>query len=267
MASERILRRIEQLTDFPLLILAILLVPIIVLPWLIEPTPGMRDLLSVADWIIWAIFAVVFLAKLIVAPRKLSYLYTHWFEVALVTLPFLQPLRVARLLRFVRVFRLAALFGFNNRVLQRLASQRGVRFAAAIGIVVIVVGASAALLAERSDESANITSFDDALWWAATTTTTVGYGDTFPVTPMGRGIAIALMLFGISIVSVLTATIAAFIVRDGEDVKIADLMVKLEAIEQRLDAALNAREARAAADDLREELGSLARGRRTEPPG
>ena len=41
-------------------------------------------------------------------------------------------------------------------------------------------------------------SVGDAIWWSITTVTTVGYGDMFPVTPAGRGVATVLMLTGIA---------------------------------------------------------------------
>ncbi|MCP3924118.1 MAG: cag pathogenicity island protein Cag26 [Desulfobacterales bacterium] len=66
--------------------------------------------------------------------------------------------------------------------------------------------------------------FVDALWWSFVTITTVGYGDIFPVTSGGRFIAIVVMLLGIGLLSVLTATIAAvFIERKIRDKKGMDM--------------------------------------------
>ena len=66
--------------------------------------------------------------------------------------------------------------------------------------------------AERNSPDANIKTFGDGLWWAATTVTTVGYGDRFPTTPLGRLIAVVLMLVGIALLGVITATIATWFV-------------------------------------------------------
>ncbi len=67
--------------------------------------------------------------------------------------------------------------------------------------------------AERGAEGANIVGSEDALWWAATTVTTVGYGDRFPVTGEGRLVAVALMVGGIALLGVVTASVAAWFVQ------------------------------------------------------
>ncbi len=74
------------------------------------------------------------------------------------------------------------------------------------------VAALAALDAERGADGGNINSFGDALWWAMTTVTTVGYGDQFPVTPTGRFVAAGLMLAGIALLGVVTASLASWLI-------------------------------------------------------
>jgi voltage-gated potassium channel len=91
--------------------------------------------------------------------------------------------------------------------------------------------------AERDAPGAHITTFPDALWWAATTVTTVGYGDTFPVTGTGRLVAVALMVVGISLVSIITATIAAWFIdqtRGAATAERADLAERLQRVEATL---------------------------------
>ncbi|WP_183108666.1 potassium channel family protein [Thermohalobacter berrensis] len=58
----------------------------------------------------------------------------------------------------------------------------------------------------------NIKSFIDALWWGFVTSTTVGYGDIYPVTSIGRVIAILLMIIGIGAFGFITASIASVLV-------------------------------------------------------
>ncbi len=238
MQSDERLRRIEQATEIPLLILALALVPLLFAPLLFHLSDAVETSFLVADWFIWAAFAVAFGLKLAVAPNRARYLRANWLEVAMVLLPLLRPFRLLRLLRFAR---LATAVGYNETLVRRIASEKGTQFTLAAVLTILVTGATMVLLVERDADDANIHTFGDSLWWAATTMTTVGYGDLYPTTPAGRGVAVALMLFGIAALSVLTATIAAFLVRDREDAQIADVMRELErlrGIEARLDAVV-----------------------------
>lgn len=72
--------------------------------------------------------------------------------------------------------------------------------------------ALAVLDAERASPDANITSIGDAAWWALTTMTTVGYGDCYPSTTMGRWVAAGLMIGGVAIIGTVTGTIASWLV-------------------------------------------------------
>jgi voltage-gated potassium channel len=82
------------------------------------------------------------------------------------------------------------------------------------GAVVMIYAASLAMLdVERHAHDAHIKTFGDALWWSITTVTTVGYGDYTPVTAAGRFVAVALMIGGVTLLGVVTATLASWIVQ------------------------------------------------------
>ena len=124
-------------------------------------------------------------------------------------LPFLRPLRLLSLAVVVNA-------------LQRAVGQttRGkVIVYTACGAVAIVYAASLAILdVEGTWPDSKIHNLGDALWWAATTVTTLGYGDLSPVSPMGKLVAVALMIGGIALVGSVTATLASWIVqRVAED--------------------------------------------------
>jgi hypothetical protein len=72
--------------------------------------------------------------------------------------------------------------------------------------------ALAVLDAERGKPGANITTFGDAIWWAMTTITTVGYGDRYRTTAIGRLAAAGLMIGGIALLGVVTATLASWLI-------------------------------------------------------
>ena len=230
MDREELLRRIERFTDLPLLILALALVPLLIVPMAVTVSDPWDDAVLAADWAIWAAFAADFGVKLAVAPRRGEFLRRHWLEALMVVLPFLRPLRALRVLRLARV---AVALGFNVQVIRDILEQRGTKVIVAAVVGTLVTGATLAYLAERGEPGATITSFGDAIWWAAVTMTTVGYGDVYPTTPMGRGVAVALMLFGIAALSALTATVAAFLVRESrEETTLADLLAELRALRE-----------------------------------
>ena len=66
--------------------------------------------------------------------------------------------------------------------------------------------------AERAGPDANIVTFGDAIWWAFVTITTVGYGDYYPVTTLGRMVAVLLMAGGVAVLGVVTATLSSWII-------------------------------------------------------
>lgn len=233
MRSEERLRRIERATDFSLFVLALALIPLLIGPWVLELSPTVDDVVLLADWLIWGVFSAVFATKLAVAPARMTFLRQNWIEGLMVALPMLRPLRVLRVLRLVRV---ATAIGLNAGLLQKFARNRGTQFTVGAVLIVMVSGAVLVLLAEKNADGANITTLGDALWWAATTMTTVGYGDFYPTTPAGRGVAVALMLLGIAALSALTATIAAFLVQEHENVELVDVMRKLDELQAEISA-------------------------------
>ncbi|MFC8077151.1 ion channel [Streptomyces sp. NPDC057307] len=84
---------------------------------------------------------------------------------------------------------------------------------AAVGVVlVMLIGSWIIVPCEASAPRATITSFPLALWWSIETATTVGYGDLYPVTPAGRVIAAVVMLVGIAVFSIVTASLATWFV-------------------------------------------------------
>jgi voltage-gated potassium channel len=69
------------------------------------------------------------------------------------------------------------------------------------------------------------------LWWSVVTVNTVGYGDKYPVSAADRGVAVVLMLVGIGLIGVLTATVASDFVQQGADKERDELVARLERIE------------------------------------
>lgn len=188
----------------PLLLLAVAFLVAYAWP-VLDPRldSSLRTFLTVASWTVWGVFAVDFAARVWLAERRIEYAARHWYDVALIVLPMLRPLRLLRLLALARVLNRSATSSLIGRVST---------YVAGVAILAVFLGAIAVLDAEQDSSEANIASFGDALWWASTTVTTVGYGDRFPVTAEGRFIAVALMIVGIAVVGAVTASIATWMV-------------------------------------------------------
>jgi voltage-gated potassium channel len=164
---------------------------------------------TVVEWVVWAAFAVDYLMRLALAPRRREFVRTHWVDLCAVVLPLLQPLRLLRMV--------STLLLVGRRA--RMASQiRLTTYVAGAVIGLLMFGSLAVLSVERDSPNGNIRTLGDAVWWSFTTMTTVGYGDHAPTTGLGRMIAVGLMLSGIALLGVVTANIAAwFIARFEKD--------------------------------------------------
>ena len=167
-----------------------------------------QNRLEIVQWSIWMLFALDIVFGIWKSSNKKSYFKTHPLEILSVALPFLRPLRLLRVV------------SFGALVIQKIAvgKQLAITFKVFLfSILIAYIAAIQITITERDVPTSNIKSFGDGLWWAVTTVTTVGYGDKFPTTSMGRVLAVGLMLVGISLMGVITASVAAWFVKMSQD--------------------------------------------------
>jgi voltage-gated potassium channel len=164
--------------------------------------------LGLVQWACWLAFAVDLIYGIWKAESKKEFLKRHPLEIASVLLPFLRPLRLMRVI------------SFGSLALQKVAIGRQFAITVKVAISALFISYIAAIqitISERSIEGSNIKTFSDGLWWAVTTVTTVGYGDRYPTTTEGRMLAVLLMITGISLVGVITASVAAWFVKMSQE--------------------------------------------------
>ena len=173
-------------------------------------SPGWKDVCFWATWAAWFCFAVDYLARLVLGRRRGMFVKDNLVDLLVVVLPVLRPLRLLRLVTLLSVLNRHAGASLRGRVASYVAGS---------AVLVLFVASLAMLDAERGKPGTSIDSFGDALWWAMTTVTTVGYGDRFPVTSIGRCIAVGLMLAGIALLGVVTASIASWLIEKVQEVE------------------------------------------------
>jgi voltage-gated potassium channel len=171
-------------------------------------------LMGSADLALTAIFVLEFGARFAAAYDRMGYLRTHWLDlVALV--PTIRQFRLLRLLRLLRLVRTFA--GIYRALLhvERLLGNRQIATVAVVWLAILVLTSFGMFIAEQGVNVA-VNSPLDALWWGVTTMTTVGYGDIYPVTGEGRVAASILMILGIGLFGVITATATSLLMRPDE---------------------------------------------------
>jgi voltage-gated potassium channel len=191
-----------------------------VLLWL-PFSPATLALLRAYGNAICVVFLVDVGLRLRRAPSKRGYLFRErgWLDL-LGSLPILPGLAATGLLRLARVSRLARILRrFRRQDRRQLVAdvlRNRAKYAAAVtGLAAFLVLTTASLVvlnAEARSPAANITTGGDALWWALVTLTTVGYGDYYPTTVMGRIAAVFVMVLGVGIIGSLASIMASVLV-------------------------------------------------------
>ena len=246
---QRAFEAFERMVELPMAILALVFVPLLIIPLVMDLADTVETALLAADWAIWAAFALELAVKTYLAPKRGRYLRTHWFDVLLVVVPFLRPLRVVRSARALRVARSVRVAAAITRFLlsgRSLATQHGLHYALLAGMLLIVATAALVTVLEEGADEKTITDFEEALWWAVATATTVGYGDIAPVTSEGRGVGVLLMLVGIGLFGFLTANVAAFLMESGRgrpeldshslDQEVRELNMMIAELQRKIDS-------------------------------
>ena len=240
------LDRFEHVTELPMLMLALLMVPMLVAPVAFDLSARVERAVFALDWIIWGVFAAELTIRTYLAPRRLTYLRQHWFDVLIVALPFLRSLRLVRAagaLRLLLGVRVLVYLFRAAHTMSEIVARRGVQGVLLFALGALIASAVVITFAERGS-GGSIDGLGTAVWWAFTTVTTVGYGDTYPVTLIGRGVATFLMLIGIGLFGVLTANVAAYFVESARDQsgdpapdQLDEVLAELRRLHDRLDAA------------------------------
>jgi voltage-gated potassium channel len=227
--------RFSAAVDVPLTVLAVLWLPVLVLPLVIRVRAGLAGTFDTIDYLVWAVFVAEYLVKLYLAPARWPFFRRHLVDLLVIAVPVLRPLRLLRLLRLLTLARSGLILTSALKRARELLTHNGLHFVLLSVLTIVGVCSAVELAFEQHAPGASIHNFGDALWWAVVTVTTVGYGDKYPVTAGGRGVAVVLMLTGIGLVGVLSATIASYFVGQRAEEDMTELHRRLDRIEALLE--------------------------------
>lgn len=218
-ARWRALFSLEEWLRMPMAVLSAVWLAILIF----DLTGNSNAVLTVVGTVIWIIFIVEFIVRLVIAPEKLRFLKRNVLTLVALVVPALRLLRAFAFVRAVGVVRGASLVrvvGVVNRTmnaLRRTLRRRAFGYVIGLTAAVWFAGAAGMYNLEPSKEfSGGFTSYWDALWWTGMLLTSIG-SQYWPQTAEGRVLGFLLSLYGLGVLGYITATIASFFIgRDAE---------------------------------------------------
>lgn len=156
-----------------------------------------NKLIHYYDFGLCLVFLYDFFQQLSKRKKKWRYFITYGWLDLLSSVPVISEFRYVRVLRIFRILRIIKSFRMLYRfiITNKKASLYG--FIVFSASVILVLSSTLVLYFEK--DVGNIKTAEDAMWWSYVTITTVGYGDYYPVTNIGKVIASVLILNGIAI--------------------------------------------------------------------
>jgi len=224
MSEPATIRRPEHGNAYNIFILVLTILSLAIMVLLVLPIPeNVYQVLWVYDNLICFVFLADFAYNMSLSrPRSEYFVHQRGWLDLLGSIPSLQILRFTALLRLARLSRLARisrlLRGKQRKALIEDVIQNRSQYAVFItlfaGMLVLEFETVTSPIAGKTP---NITTGGDALWWAFVTITTVGYGDYYPVTELGRITGIFVMFSGVGIIGALASILASVLVPDPDD--------------------------------------------------
>jgi voltage-gated potassium channel len=202
-----------------LIILSLISFSIETLPDLSENS---RSLLRGIEISCVALFTVEYIARIIVASRKLKFVFSFFGLIDLFAiLPFylstgldLRTLRSFRLLRLMRILKLTRYSRAANRIKKAFKIAKDELVISLFAALILLYLASVGIYYfEYTAQPDKFSSIFHSLWWAVSTLTTVGYGDVYPITVGGKVFTVFILIIGLGMVSVPAGLIASALVK------------------------------------------------------
>ena len=235
--------KIGRWFEWPMILLAFW----IILEWYIEAQAMVPLSISYyTDWLIWGFFVFETAVLLSLVKYKKKYLLNNWGSLVIICagMPLLWDFFPhAGGLRALRLMILFSLLFNMSSAARKILSRNHLGTTLMVSFIIVIM--SGTLMAVIDP---NIATPLDGIWWAWVTITTVGYGDIVPGSTVGRLFGSALILLGIGLFSMLTASFSAFFLSQQEEkiskqeldnkLQLLRLQQKVERLEGKIDRLL-----------------------------
>ena len=178
--------------------------------YLLIPDPALETILAVMNGLFSVIFLLDFLYRSRLAGSFGDYFLRRFGWADLLSCLPIAPLKLLRLFRLVEVIRRVRAAG--GRItwagLQRERANSALLSLLLMGVLVLEFGSLLILQFEQFAPNASIVTGSDALWFTLVTIATVGYGDEYPVTDLGRLMGAVIIVTGVGIFGTLAGYLA-----------------------------------------------------------
>lgn len=195
---------------------------------ILESVEDIRKIMGFELWLFEVfsvvIFTIEYLSRLYVSnihgPKRMKYAFSFYGIIDLLAIiPFYLPfvfildLRVLRILRIFRLIRIFKLGRFNKsfRTIKDVlvSSKSELLMTIFIAFIMLLISSTLMYYAESEVQPEKFQSIPHAFWWAIATLTTVGYGDVYPITALGKFLSSIIAIVGIGFVALPTGIISS----------------------------------------------------------
>ena len=243
-------RRLGRMVEWPMILIAFW----IVFEWYLEaraeqPLPYSQF----TDWLLWGFFLTETLILTWAVDDKGRYLRNNWSNLVIIVagLPLLwQAYPHAGGLRVLRLLAMFTMLMNMSGSFQKIMGRNHLGPTLMVSFIIIVLAGTLMAVIDP-----NVQTPLDGIWWAWVTVTTVGYGDIVPGSTAGRLFGSILILMGIGLFAMLTASFSAFFMQQEEEdwraeeraeeqdqnQQLQEIEQRLERLEQKLDRLLDSK--------------------------
>lgn len=184
-----------SISKLTIAIFSIVSIGLLIVSFFLNHDSELYRLLNYYDWGLCAFFLYDFFEELFTSKNKAKYfLSVGWLDL-LSSIPVVHELRFARIIRVIRIIRI---FHSARIMIEYLkANRKSSLYGAIVMILISIIILSSFFVLWVEQDVGNIKTAEDALWWTFISVSTVGYGDYYPVTNIGKLLASLLIMAGI----------------------------------------------------------------------